>query len=310
MAAEEIEALRGGVERWTTARPSHHLPPSAQAAAAMDAFRRTASDGPGEVLLAGDGGTGALGGWAPLAWDSEVLGVRVGRCTSPVWWGGGEVDAALGAVTAAASQCADGAGIDLLILRTDARDATLPRLLAGEGYWLADTLVTFLADPREAADGEGGAGVDAARADDLPTLREIARAFRTGHFHADPRIGRARADGLYVRWVENSLAGRADAFLVARDDDGRPLGFLTCRLAAAYGPPHGVIELVAVDRRAQGQRVGRRLVDASLRWFAQAGAGSVEVGTQVDNLAAVHLYQRAGFRAAAFSHTFHRWAER
>jgi dTDP-4-amino-4,6-dideoxy-D-galactose acyltransferase len=154
--------------------------------------------------------------------------------------------------------------------------------------------------------------VDDARADDLPALREIACAFRTGHFHADPRIGRARADALYVRWTENSLAGRADAFLVARGGDGRPLGFLTCRISAAADgqPPHGVIELVAVDPRAQGQRVGRRLVDASLRWFARAGAGSVEVGTQVDNLAAVRLYQRAGFQCAAFSHTFHRWAER
>lgn len=310
VAAEEIDALGGSVERWTKARPSHHLPPSAQAAAAMDAFRRTASGGPGEVLVAGDGDTGALGGWAPLAWDSEVLGVRVGRCTSPVWWGDGDVDAALAAVTDAASDRADRAGIDLLLLRTDARDATLPRLLAGQGYWLADSLVTFLADPRGAAGGDGGAGVDPARADDLPVLREIACAFRTGHFHADPRISRARADGLYVRWVENSLAGRADAFLVARGDDGQPLGFLTCRISAADDAPHGVIELVAVDPRAQGQRVGRRLVDASLRWFAQAGAPSVEVGTQVDNLAAVRLYQRAGFQCAAFSHTFHRWAER
>jgi dTDP-4-amino-4,6-dideoxy-D-galactose acyltransferase len=308
VAAKEIDALRGSVERWTKARPSHHLPPSAQAAAAMDAFRRAASDGPGEVLLAGDGDTGALGGWAPLAWDSDVLGVHVGRCTSPVWWGDGDVDAALAAVTGAASERADRAGIDLLFLRTDARDATLPRLLAGQGYWLADSLVTFALPLDGATNGE--AEVEHARADDLPVLREIACAFRTGHFHADPRIGRARADGLYVRWVENSLAGRADAFLVVRGEDGRPLGFLTCRISAADGPPHGVIELVAVDPRAQGQRVGRRLVDASLRWFAQAGAASVEVGTQVDNLAAVRLYQRAGFQCAAFSHTFHRWAQR
>lgn len=311
VGAEEVEGVRAGVEGWARARPSHHLTAAAQADAALDAFRRTASDGPGDVLLAGDAATGALGGWTPLAWDSEVLGVRVGRCTSPVWWGDGDVDGALAAVTAAASDRSDAAGIDLLLLRTDARDATLPRLLAGQGYWLADTLVTFAADPRGARGGDGGAGVDRARADDLPALRLIARAFRTGHFHADPRIGRERADGLYVRWVENSLAGRADAFLVVRGEEGRPLGFLTCRIATAEGQaPHGVIELVAVDPRAQGRQVGRRLVDASLRWFAGAGAASVEVGTQADNLAAVHLYQRAGFRCAAFSHTFHRWAER
>jgi dTDP-4-amino-4,6-dideoxy-D-galactose acyltransferase len=301
---EEIDSVRAGVERWARARPSHHPGTSAsgQADAALEAFRQGASAAPGEVLLAGDAESGALGGWLPLAWDSEVLGVPVGRCTSPVWWGD-DAEGALAQVTAAATRRADQAGIRLLVLRTDARDAHLPRLLAPQGYWLADTLVTFVIQPDGAVDGD--AGVEHARADDLPALRTIACAFRTGHFHADPRIGRERADSLYVRWVENSVAGRADAFLVVRAGDGRPLGFITCRLGAA----HGVIELVAVDPRARGQRVGSRLVAGALRWFAQAGAASVEVGTQVDNLAAVHLYQRAGFRCAAFSHTFHRWAD-
>lgn len=310
VAAEEVDSFRAGVERWAAMRPAHGPDAGDQAAAALDAFCQDASGGAGEVLLAGDAGTGALGGWMPLAWDSEVLGVSAGRCTSPVWWGDGDVDAVLAGVTVEAARRADGAGIDLLFLRCDARDATLPRLLAGEGFWLADTLVTFVAGLGETA--PGNAEVAHARAEDLPVLRTIARAFRTGHFHADPRIGRERADGLYERWVENSLAGRADATLVVRGGDGGPLGFITCRLIAGAGEsaPHGVIELVAVDPRVQGQRVGHRLVAAALRWFAQAGAASVEVGTQVDNLAAVHLYQRAGFRAAAFSHTFHRWSAR
>jgi dTDP-4-amino-4,6-dideoxy-D-galactose acyltransferase len=307
-APAEIDSLRPAIERWAGARPSHHLSPSTQVDAALDAFRRIAAEGPGEVLVAGDANTGALGGWVPLAWDSEVLGVSAGRCTSPVWWGEGDVDTALAAVTGAAVRRADQSGIDLLVLRADARDATLPRLLAGEGFWLADSLVT-LAIALGGAEG-GDAEAEHARAEDLPALRTIACAFRTGHFHADPRIGRERADGLYVRWVENSLAGRADAFLVVRGEAGEPLGFITCRLGAGEAGPHGVIELVAVDPRAQGQRVGRRLVAAALRWFAQAGAASVEVGTQIDNLAAVRLYQGAGFRCAAFSHTFHRWAER
>lgn len=309
VAPGEVEALRGGVERWAKVRPSHHLSPSAQAGAAMDAFRRTAAEGPGEVLFAGDAATGALGGWMPLAWDTDVLGVPVGRCTSPVWWGGGDVEAALAAVTAAAARRADQAGIELLVLRSDARDSNLPRLLAGEGFWLADTLVTYSADPDPAVEAEG---VEPARPDDLPALRTLALAFRNGRFHVDPGIGRERAERLYVRWVENSLAGRADAFLVVRGADGQPIGFMILRVAPAHGetPPHGIMELMAVSPRAQGQRVGHRLVAASLRWFAQAGIPSIDVGTQIDNVAAVRIYQRFGFRLAAFSHTFHRWARR
>jgi dTDP-4-amino-4,6-dideoxy-D-galactose acyltransferase len=302
---EEMEGLRAGVERWAAAHPSHHAGVTAarQADAVMDALRHAASSGSGAVLLAGDAGTGALGGWQPLAWDTEVLGVPVGRCTAPVWWGAGGAEAAQAAVLAQSARRADDAGIDLLLFRSDARDTHLPRLLAGEGFWLADTLVTSVRDPGEEAE----AALELATPEDLPALREIARAFRTGHFHADPRLGRARADELYIRWMENSLAGRADAFLVVRGTAGAPLGFITCRMGAE---PHGVIELVAVSPGAQGQRVGQRLVAAALRWFAQAGAAAVEVGTQVDNLAAVRLYQRAGFRLAAFSHTFHRWAPR
>lgn len=308
---EEIEGLRAGVERWAAAHPSHHPGVSAahRADGSLGALRRAAADASDAVLLAGDAGTGALGGWQPLAWDSEVLGLAVGRCTAPVAWGGAE--AAEAAVLAESVRRADDAGIDLLYCRSDARDTHLPRLLAAEGFWLADTLVILVVIAADQA-GEGGAEDEHAGEADLPALRRIACAFRTGHFHTDPRIGRAGADRLYVRWVESSLAGRADAVLVVRGTDGGPLGFITCRLVQtnAGSAPHGVIELVAVEPGAQGQRVGQRLVASALRWFARAGAASVEVGTQVDNLAALRLYQRAGFQCAAFSHTFHRWAPR
>lgn len=272
-----------------------------------------------DVVLVGDEDAGALVVVAPSPWDSEILGVPTFWCRAPTVWGEGEgVDAVAAELAAQIIERVRGRG-ELVMIRVDARDHVLARALEDAGFRLMDTTVTFLArfdeEPGRSLEGGGRVALEHARPDDLSALERIARSFRTGHFHADPRLAPV-ADELYVQWTRNSLATRADAVLVVRDvETSTPVGFITCvldrRLAAADPPRrHGVIELVAVDASAQGAGVGRALVSGALAWFRGAGATSVEVGTQVDNVRAVRLYQRAGFRCVAFSHTFHAWPRR
>ncbi|HSU17088.1 GNAT family N-acetyltransferase [Longimicrobium sp.] len=313
LAPGDLPAIASGIERWASEHPDRAagLSAAAQAELALASLAADAEAG-ARLLLAGDADAGTVCGWTPLPWDSEVLGVPSAR-VSVLSWGGWDDAGAMriGAVVGGAVREADASGARLLVLRADARDARAVPALEDAGFRLADTLVTFATQRLEAPE-DAARGVDAAEERDLDALRRIARGFRTGHFHADPRIPSARAEDVYVRWIENSLAGRADAVLVGRDERDAVEGFITCRMdrrrSASLPRPHGVIELVAADAAAQGRGVGGRLVAAALRWFAAQGAGSAEVGTQIDNLGAVRLYERSGFRIAGFSHTFHRWS--
>lgn len=65
------------------------------------------------------------------------------------------------------------------------------------------------------------------------------------------------------------------------------------------GLPAAEILAVAVDGRAAGRGIGRRLVDAALGDLAEHGSLSVKVVTGADNTAALALYEACGFERRA-----------
>lgn len=81
--------------------------------------------------------------------------------------------------------------------------------------------------------------------------------------------------------------------LVAWIDDRR-VGVATLR-----GDPSGDSELMSLDSLEEGRGVGSALIEAACEWARSAGARSLRVVTTNDNLRALGLYQRRGFRLAA-----------
>jgi len=143
---------------------------------------------------------------------------------------------------------------------------------------------------------------------DGAALRALSSAFTHDHFHADANIPRHRADALYAQWIDNSMGGRADAVLVAREEDGDAAGFITCVVSAEPAERSaGRIELVATARAARGRGVGRALVRDALDWFFREGIEVVEVGTQFANVGARRLYRACGFRPVSAATTHHGW---
>ncbi|MCR9220783.1 MAG: GNAT family N-acetyltransferase [Alphaproteobacteria bacterium] len=185
-------------------------------------------------------------------------------------------------------------GVRLISARLDpAQD------LSARGFRRIETLVTYEGplDPT----AQTPPGIRAGRPEDAPACAEIAvRAFTLDRWHADPRIPDPAADAFKRAWVENDVRGRADAVLIAEDAGGAVEGFLLVleRRDAA------VIDLIAVDDRAQRRGVGRRLLTA----LSAACADRRRVGragTQETNHAACRLYESAGWRVVDRKVTWH-----
>ncbi|MEZ4441047.1 MAG: GNAT family N-acetyltransferase [Polyangiaceae bacterium] len=198
-------------------------------------------------------------------------------------------------------------GCRLLSFRADCKELGISWGFQRAGFVVADTNVQFrmhitdeLLEPLRAP----GQCCSAALPEDREAVLAMARIFRSDHFHADQRVPRQRADDLYAQWVDNSLTGRADEVLVVRDE-GTAIGFITCRLFSE----RGVIELVGASPSSRGRGVGLALVAGAVSWFHRHGATVVDVGTQVSNVAACRVYQRAGFASVAYGNTFHGWAD-
>ena len=238
-----------------------------------------------------------------LDWDSGFFGFGIGR-----------IDAAhLDAETVtAARDWARASEVRCLYFLANADDAATTRAAERAGMACTDIRMTFeqvlggealaLAQRSEAC--ASPPDIRQWRPDDLPALRAIARSSHTDtRFYADPVFERERCDALYATWIERSCAGFAQSVLVAQDDDGRALGYVTGHLRDAVAS----LGLIAVAPEAQGRGLGPRMVNAFLAWGAGQRATRATVVTQGRNVRAQRLYQRCGFVTSAVQIWYHFW---
>jgi len=230
-----------------------------------------------------------------LAWDSAFFGFEIGRAATEEMTPG---------TARALAAWAREHGVRCLYYLCAAADARSVRCAEREGYRLADVRVVFeRALPGDPIPDAPPGRIRPWRPDDLPALRAIAAGTLSGtRFHQDRGFPAGRARALYEEWVTRSCDGFADAVFVV-EQDGAAAGFVTCHLDGTRGR----IGLIAVDASAQGRQLGRLLIGAALRFFAQAGRASAEVATQAHNVRAQRLYQRCGFLTASVHLWYHRW---
>ncbi len=309
------DGLRELVERWPY-RPYSYLPRitrSSQSAYVLNALAHAQQKGAVTYLGHERGQLQALLQLDFLPWDSEVLGFPVGRIA---WWieqphiveSGPCRERLLRLMIGEARR----RNIQYLFTRVPAKDVVAIHMLEKNGFRLVDGLLTFGVAPPEGllpSEQSDGLRWGAFAPEDLPALRKIAAgSFSIDRFHADPAIGKEKADEVHRRWVENSCAGFADCVLVARDTE--PIGFTTLKIDRS-AKPHlgvsiGVVVLVATSGEHRRKGVSRFLTLAALQWFRQAGCEWVEVGTQLANINASRVYQAAGFKLVGSSLTFRR----
>jgi ribosomal protein S18 acetylase RimI-like enzyme len=231
---------------------------------------------------------------ALLDWDSAYFGCRIGRVR------GDRLDPSL--VQAIDHWTAD-ESIDLLYFLARSDCPATVRTAEEAGYRLVDIRVTLArpVPPGLVPDADARP----ARSADLDPLRPLCRAgFREGRFHADGHFDPALCDAFYVTWLENSLAGFADATWVI-EREGVAAGFITCH--ADHDNGRGSIGLVGVTESARGGGYGRRLVRQALAWASAQGLTSMSVVTQGRNVAAQRLYQREAFLTSSVGLWYHKW---
>ncbi|MFN3201141.1 MAG: GNAT family N-acetyltransferase [Bradymonadia bacterium] len=198
-----------------------------------------------------------------------------------------------------ATKAARAGGVRLMVSRVPTSGAEATAALASAGFNAIETLVTF----KRSLEGIEATMPERVRpiaeGDDRPLVQLGRAAFNYDRYHADPMIMDPIADAIKGAWVENGINGRADVTLVA-EHEGRPVGFNLCMLRGDTA----IIDLIAVERRCQGQGLGTDLVKGALAWFSDK-ATTLCVGTQTNNAPSVKMYTTCGFEVASEVKTFH-----
>jgi L-amino acid N-acyltransferase YncA len=109
--------------------------------------------------------------------------------------------------------------------------------------------------------------------------------------------GNATLEAATPDWAHWQTGHRRDCRLVARDDDGRVVGWTALTRYSAREVYAGVAwESVYVDSAARGRGVGSALLVALVPASEAAGVWTLLAGVLVENVASLALHERAGFR--------------
>ena len=128
------------------------------------------------------------------------------------------------------------------------------------------------------------------------TLGETSRYFK------DARIPRENSLKVYQTWLHNSLYNGYANDVVLAMQSGELAGIHTLK----WKNGTGVVDLIGVQPRYQQHGMGRALLQAGLRTFAQNGLTCVEVVTEGENVPASRFYQKNGFLLRSMQLVWHK----
>ena len=197
-------------------------------------------------------------------------------------------------------------GAAFLFAKVPVTRVDVVKALTRAGFYLVDTNVTLQHIASAPSDEASPAVViEQAAASDHAAAQDIAsNSFRYSRFHLDPGFPRALADRVKREWVRSYCERRRGSELLVARREGQVAGFLAVLTTSDDGRTAAVIDLVAVDRSAQGVGVGTALVRHFVReWRKRADV--LRVGTQLANFPSLALYRRCGFSVVGAKYVLH-----
>jgi dTDP-4-amino-4,6-dideoxy-D-galactose acyltransferase len=231
-----------------------------------------------------------------LAWDSDFWGFPVGKLEDSILEEG-EAKNVLDWCQSNKIRC--------LYFAADGSDAKTLQQAHQAEFQFVDVRVDFECDaPAGIMVPTGDLPVRPLVESDLAVAKAIAHTVHTDtRFFKDLNFERLKCAKLYEKWIKRDF------------EVGEVLGFFPYNRSEAGGyvtlsqesSEISRIGLIAVAESLRGLGGGRMLLDAAMSAAFESGAKKIRVATQGTNVAALKLYEKAGFRVCDVKIWFHRW---
>lgn len=200
--------------------------------------------------------------------------------------------------------------VEFLILRIDSVDLSVVQAAEKHGAFITDVLLYFektltsegtLILPESVRLRKAGPG-------DASSIGELAsHVFKNydGHYHADPRLSKDKADQVYSSWAEAACINPkvADEVLIL-EQKNEIIGFSALKIVA---PQTFDCSLLGVSPSVRREGLFRSLLQASMQWGGSRGLTTMEYSTQLTNVPAQRGLCKAGFLPVKSCYTLHKW---
>jgi ribosomal protein S18 acetylase RimI-like enzyme len=141
--------------------------------------------------------------------------------------------------------------------------------------------------------------------DDFKTLEKLTLLSGTySRFRLDKHFKKKEYESLYKQWIYNSVYKEKALEVIVYKENNSILGFTTLEKKTNNLLD---ISLVAVDETARGKKIGTQLIEYSINYALKNGYSKIQVVTQQNNLPAVNLYKKCGFRIKSTEYIYHYW---
>lgn len=123
-------------------------------------------------------------------------------------------------------------------------------------------------------------------------------------FNTDPNFTNNEYLNLYLRWLKQSINGTSAFEINVISEQGKLAGFIT---VGETNKDTANIGLLAVSDIYKGKGYGTRLIQKALNTSSEKGYRNLEVVTQMQNIPALTLYQKMGFKIKTTTNIYHYW---
>lgn len=131
-------------------------------------------------------------------------------------------------------------------------------------------------------------------------------AFSYSRFFNDPSLPEKQAKNIYLHWTECAF-NQDNKYFVVANRNNEVAGYI---LFSMNKEKQAVtIELIAVDEKFRGQRVGKSLISVVESLAYKNEIKNIKVGTQIDNASAIQFYISCGFQYVSCSSVYHLWID-
>lgn len=234
-----------------------------------------------------------------LTWDSEFFGFRIAQVQAKKL-NPADTQAVFAWCQANDIRCA------YFLAAVD--DPETIKTVEKAGYHFADARLTMELQPlvqQSPAPLPPGLAIRPAVLADIPALQVMAgSSYTLSRFYFDPGFPRQRCSELYQWWIEKNCREEFSLVLMASFEK-QPAGFISASWDAAAKT--GKIGLLGVSAEVRGRGIGQRLMEQCLANLELKGINKVEAVTQMRNIGAQRVNQRAGFIASSVELWYHKW---
>lgn len=136
----------------------------------------------------------------------------------------------------------------------------------------------------------------------IQVINIASASFNYSRFFNDPYLLQNKKERVYVKWTESAFK-REDKYFAICKRDANIAGFVLF----SFNEDRCTIELVAVDKNYQGNKVGQTLIQSIEPYIISQGFNLIQVGTQVNNVAAIRFYNKMGYHYINCNSIYHWW---